>query len=165
MDQTSRDNKMNYVIHTNKSFLQTRSEIGKEMQLWGIEDWEASQFNNGAKLSYILRGKTIDLFMDKQDRPADNLRILYYAVHAMRMNEVRGMSDVFESAYLQLASPVVDKDPYDVLGLPRGTAFSVCEAQFRELAKQYHPDNANSGSTAKFEEVSKAIEQIRGKNK
>lgn len=150
---------MNYTIHTEKSFLTTRSEIGKEMHLWGVEEWVAEQFNNGAKVSYVLRGKTIDLFMDKQSRPADNLRVLYYAIHALRMNEVRGMSEIFESAYIQLAAPKKKRNPYDVLMINEDAPLEVAEAVFKNLVMKYHPDKG--GSVEQFNYLNEAIQEIR----
>jgi hypothetical protein len=153
-----------YKMTTNKTWLQTRSEIALEMKRWEIADWLVEKYNNGAKLSYVRNGKTIDLYMDKQARPQDNLRVLFYTVQALRMNEVRGISEVMASAYLQIAAPVIDRDPYEVLGLPRGTALAVCEAQFKELAKQFHPDRPG-GSAEKMTALTKAIEEIRERAK
>lgn len=154
---------MTYSIKTTKTFLQTRAEISNEMKLWGVDEWVAEPFNNGAKVSYILRGKTIDLFMDKQERPADNLRVLYYAIHALRMNELRGMSEVFESAYIQLAAPKKKRDPYEVLMITEDAPLEVAEAVFKNLAMKFHPDRG--GSVDQFKELNEAIEEIREKNK
>ena len=33
------------------------------------------------------------------------------------------------------------RDPYEVLGVPRGATKEQVKAAYRELAKKYHPDN------------------------
>lgn len=151
---------MNYEMNTKKNWLQTKEEIENEFARWGVTDFILTPANqNIVTCRFIVHGKEILLTSGNQPRPADNLRVIYYTIHSMRLNELRGMSEIFESAYMQLAAPVIEKDPYDVLGLPRGTAKSVCEAQFKELAKHYHPDQG--GDPVKFKEVNDAIEKIR----
>ena len=150
---------MNYTMNTTKSFLQTRSEIKKEMQLWGVDDCLIEQINHAARVTYVLRGKTIELLMDKQATAADNLRILFYAIHALRMNEVRGMAEIFASAYIQLAAPQQKRDPYDVLMILPDSPLEVAEAVFRSLAQKHHPDKG--GNIETFKELNEAIEQIR----
>lgn len=150
---------MSYKINTLKTFEKTKAEIAKEMHLWGVDKWEAVRVNNGARVTYVLRGKSIDLSMIKQDTPADNLRVLFYAIHALRMNEVRGMSEVFESAYIQLAAPKQKRNPYDVLMILPDSPLDVAEAVFKNLAKKYHPDTG--GSLEQFKELNEAIEEIR----
>lgn len=154
---------MGYTINTEKSFLQTRSEIMHEMALWGVEDCIVEQVSGAARVTYVLRGKTIELVMDKQNSSKDNLRILYYAIKALRLNEVRGMSEVFESAYIQLAAPKQKRNPYDVLMIMEDAPLEVAEAVFKNLAMKYHPDRG--GSVDKFKELNEAIEEIREKNK
>lgn len=153
-----------YQLNTQKTWLQTKAELLREFNLWGVDDFILTPPNQKAvTLRYVLRGKEIVLSMDKQYRAQDNLRVILFTIHSLRMNEVRGMDEIFESAYLQLGAPILEKDPYDVLGLPRGTAVAVCEAQFKELAKKAHPDYG--GTTEKFQELNKAIEDIRTRSK
>ncbi|SRR5258708_26428768 len=149
-----------YSLTTKKNWLETKIELESELKAWKITDWVlSSSTQRYVSLQYILRGREITLTMDKQMRPQDNLRVIYLCIRSLRLNEVRGMSDIIESAYLQLNAPIIDKDPYDVLGLPRGTAKTVCEAQYRELVKQYHPDKG--GDPQKMAQLTKAIEEIR----
>lgn len=151
---------MTYKINTLKTFEQTKFDIRNEMRLWaGVTKWEAVRVNNGARVTYMLRGKSIDLTMIKQETPASNLRVLFYAIHAMRMNEVRGMAEVFETAYVQLASPKQKRNPYDVLMILPDSPIEVAEAVFRSLAKKHHPDTGGSSET--FQELNDAIEEIR----
>ena len=99
-------------------------DLEDQMRMWGITQWETN-YPRGArserwqqeeedrtvKLTYTKNGKTVTLVMGKQNRAVDNLRVLYLAVEAMRLNERRGISDVIESAYLQLAAPTQPIDP------------------------------------------------------
>lgn len=148
-------------MHSRKNWLQTRAELEEELARWKITDYTLTKPDNTqVTLRYVLRGNEITLTMGKQWRAADNLRIIFLTVQALRMNEVRGMTEIFASAYAQLNAPVIEKDPYDVLGLPRGTAKAVCEAQYRELLKKYHPD-VQGGSAEKTKELIDAINKVR----
>src|SRR5256886_16495565 len=117
-----------YSLTTKKTWHQTMEDLEDEMRRWGIIQWETN-YPKGArseagskkeedrtvKLTYKKNGKTVTLVMGKQNRAVDNLRVLYLAVEAMRLNERRGISDVLESAYLQLAAPIQAIDPYELL--------------------------------------------------
>jgi curved DNA-binding protein CbpA len=48
------------------------------------------------------------------------------------------------------------KDPFKVLGLTRAATKVEVKAKYRELAKQYHPDNSASGDAKTMEEVNRA---------
>lgn len=57
------------------------------------------------------------------------------------------------------------RDPYDVLGIPRGSSMDAVKAAYRNLAKKYHPDNyANSPlqqeANAKMQEINEAYDAI-----
>lgn len=162
-----------YTVHTKISWSKSQSDLGETFDKWGVKEW-TTNYPRGARLqgmnqsvedrkvliSYTKNGKQVNLSMDKQARAVDNLRVLYLVIEALRMNEVRQVADVFESAYLQLNAPVLEKDPYDILGLPRGTARAVCEAQYKELARRHHTDMPG-GSADKMKEINAAIQKIR----
>src|SRR5438046_1452866 len=107
-----------YSLTTKKTWHETMQELEDQMRRWGVTQWETN-YPKGArsetwsqqeeertvKLTYHKSGKTVTLVMGKQNRAVDNLRVLYLAVEAMRLNERRGLSSVLESAYLQLAAP------------------------------------------------------------
>src|SRR5437763_9540092 len=105
-----------YSLSTKKTWRETYIELSDTMDKWGVVSWKVTEPKGARKeapyqsdeertvtLTYVLRGRTIHLTMGKQNRAVDNLRVLYLAVEAMRLNERRGISDVIESAYLQLA--------------------------------------------------------------
>ena len=91
-------------------------ELDAEMRRWGITQWETN-YPKGArseawsqkeedrtvKLTYVKQGKPVTLVMGKQNRAVDNLRVLFLAVEAMRLNERRGISEGFKAKGLPAA--------------------------------------------------------------
>src|SRR5271167_698478 len=59
------------------------------------------------------------------------------------------------------------RDPYEVLGVPRGASAAVIKSAFRKLAKKYHPDaNKNDPkAAARFAELNSANEIIGDQDK
>ena len=49
------------------------------------------------------------------------------------------------------------KDYYEVLGVSKTASDEEIKRAFRRLAKQYHPDNKQTGDEAKFKEVGKLM--------
>lgn len=150
-------------------------ELEDQMRLWGVTQWETN-YPKGArsdawsqkeedrtiKLTYRKNGKSVTLVMGKQNRAVDNLRVLYLAVEAMRLNERRGISDVLESAYLQLASPTQVVDPYELLEIRPDASLEVAEAAYKAKVRNIHPDRGGSNDLMKA--LNKAIEEIRKKS-
>ncbi|MBR5157039.1 MAG: DnaJ domain-containing protein [Clostridia bacterium] len=59
------------------------------------------------------------------------------------------------------------KDPYEVLGISKGASQEEIKKAYRNLAKQYHPDNYVNNPLAdlaqeKFKEINEAYEQLTG---
>ena len=104
-------------------------------------------------------GKPVTLSMGNQKRAVDNLRVLFLAVESMRLNEKRGISDVVESAYLQLAAPAQAIDPYDVLEIREHASLEVAEAAYKAKVRRLHPDTGGSDHQMKI--LNQAIEEIR----
>jgi hypothetical protein len=142
------------------------------MRLWGVTEWQTnyptgarshawsqSEAARTVKLTYTKNGKHVTLVMGRQERAVNNLRVLYLAVEALRLNERRGISDVIASAYLQLAAPEEDPDPYEVLDIRPGAPLAVAEAAYKAKMRLAHPDSG--GSIAEAKRLNTAIEKIR----
>lgn len=110
-------------------------------------------------LRFPFGGKEILLTCDAQETQAGNLRVLYLAVDAMRLNEVRGLNDVMREAYLQLEAPEKVRDPYEVLGVRADAPMAVIEASYKAQAKTAHPDAG--GSEDAFKEIAAAWERVK----
>src|ERR1700683_3174698 len=59
------------------------------------------------------------------------------------------------------------RDPYEVLGVPRGASAAAIKSAYRKLAKKHHPDaNKNDPkSAARFSELNSANEVIGDEDK
>src|SRR5271166_2782610 len=59
------------------------------------------------------------------------------------------------------------RDPYEVLGVPRGASAAAIKSAYRKLAKKYHPDaNKNDPkAAARFSELNSANEIIGDEDK
>jgi len=167
---------MAYSLRTKKSWNDTMQEIRLTFERWGIERWTVFAGIPGQRRSTAyyqtedqrrveLRyqhpsGQEVVLIKATEDRDVDNLRVLYLAVEAIRLNEVRGIGDVVREAYLQIAAPAKGRDPWEVLGVRPDTPLEDCEAMYRIKAKRLHPDTGN-GDEAGMKELNAAIEKIR----
>jgi hypothetical protein len=168
-----------YTIRTQISWNQTLQDLADEFRLWGIDDWATntphgarwegwrpqSELERTVRLTYYKNDKPVTLEMGKQARAVDNLRVLYLAIQAMRLNEKRGISEVIESAYLQLAAPGQQKSPHEVLGIMPNAPLEVAEAAYKARVRVAHPDVG--GSEAQIKALNDAISKIRsqyGKN-
>jgi hypothetical protein len=168
---------LDYKMNTKFSWAQTEREIIECFQKWeGITDW-VFNYPKGAKrlgydqtiedrtatIEYKKNGSPIILTMDKQPRAIDNIRVLYKCIEEMRMQERRGVAEVFQAAYVALPSPTQakERDPYEVLGVVQSTPLEVCEVVYKTLAKKAHTDTGIA-SDAKMKELNAAIAKIRG---
>lgn len=165
-----------YVLTTNKSWHETMQDLEDQMRIWGIKEWETnypkgarseawrqSEADRTVRLTYVKNGKPVELIMGKQKRAVDNLRVLYLAIESMRLNEKRGIGEVLESAYLQLAASVAVTDPYDALEIRENASLEVAEAAYRAKVRNLHPDAGGSDDQMKL--LNHAIEEIRKKLK
>ena len=50
------------------------------------------------------------------------------------------------------------RDYYEVLGVKKNASKDEIKSSYRKLAKQYHPDNKETGDEAKFKEVQEAYD-------
>jgi hypothetical protein len=151
----------------------TASEIERTFALWGVPEWQVRPMRELDKrehwpaseakvtVDFVLRGDAVSLSCGAQRRYFENFRVLYYAVEAMRMNELRGLTNIMRDAYAQLSAPSKERDPFEVLGVRSDAPVGVAEAAYRELAKSAHPDMG--GSTERMQALNAAIEAVRGR--
>lgn len=161
-----------YVLRTNKTWHETLNELDDQMQLWEVAEWSVNQ-PSGARstvweqsesartvvLTYVKGGRSVTLRMGEQSRAVDNLRVLYLAVEAMRLNDRRGISDVIKTAYLQLDAPAKQIDPYELLEIRPEASVEVAEAAYKAKMRAVHPDAG--GSAARAAQLNQAIDEIR----
>src|SRR5208283_124974 len=59
------------------------------------------------------------------------------------------------------------RDPYEVLGVPRGASAAAIKSAYRKLAKKHHPDNNKNDpkSAARFSEINTANEIVGDEDK
>ncbi len=160
--QAARRPFMSYTIHTTISWAQTMRELRETMAKWGVADWDVykpSERGGTVMLKYVKNGRSVTLPMGSQARADDNLRVLYLAVEAMRMNEKRGLGEVIQEAYLQLAAPEKEIDPWELLGIRPDAAIELAEAAWKVKMKTAHPDAG--GSEEQVKKLNAAIEAVR----
>ena len=162
---------MSYTLHTDVPWDQTMRQLRGCFDKWGVIQWNVwpkrvSDTRNDARVVVEFahpKGRTVSLTMDKQWEGRDNLRVLYLALDAMRLNEKRGIGDVLGEAYLQLAASEEARDPYEILGIRPDAPEAVIEASYRGLAKERHPDKG--GTAEAFKELQDAYERITKERK
>ena len=161
-----------YQLTTTVSWTATMDQLEREFVRWSVSDWDVnyprganrstdqqSAADRTVRLTYTRSGHTVTLVMDKQHRAVDNLRVLYLAIEAMRLNEKRGIGEIVAAAYAQLAAPRDPDNPYTILGIPDGATLAAAEAAYRRKAKQIHPDSGGSANLMK--QLNWAIAEIR----
>lgn len=162
-----------YSLRTPLSYTRTLEDLAESFGKWRVQEWEVRPMRVDGRVSwygraeravtlrYFPRGASapVVLTMDKQDRPQDNLRVLYLAIEAMRLNEARGISDVVRDAYMQLAAPARERDPFEVLGVRSDAAPEIIEAAYRAAAKKAHPDAG--GTDEQMAALNAAYEAVR----
>ena len=165
-----------YVHHTDKTWSQLEQLLADCFDKWGVREWEArsagrmlrtakyseqDETTRAATVEWRPRGAadTITLTLSEQARAVDNLAVLVIGIDQMRLNEKRGLTNVMQQAYLQLAAPPRERDPYEVLGVRRDSPREVLEASYKALAKSRHPDAG--GSDEAMAELNAAYERIK----
>lgn len=147
----------------------TLKDIEKEFDLWrrmgaeiGKADYPIPSSIGGAEaiVRLMLRGTPVTVQCGKFDDYATNLRLCWLTIQGMRLNEARGIDQAMAAAYAALlpAAPR-DRDPYEVLGVLRGTDHEDIEAIYRSKAKRLHPDQG--GDATAMRELNAAIERVR----
>lgn len=170
--------RLTYIIRSDTTDAQTRSDILDELRKWkhdgslngeenviGERDFPAPEKVGGveAVFRFELRGTRIDVTSAQQPTYRQNMRCVYFAIKAMRMNEKRGIADTIRKAYLQIEAPAAGEDPYEVLEIRPTASSAMVEAAHRTLAKTAHPDKG--GSDAAMKRISDARDRILDERK
>lgn len=158
---------MAYTLKTPKTWTQTYAELEHTFARWGVRDYEVRCLGRNNKSFYQSveertvsvrfvkkNGEEVRLSYNQQDRSQDNLRVLYLAIEALRMNEVRGIDGLLREAYLMLPAPVAQRDPYEVLGIRPPSDLLTIEAVYKAKAKQLGPPSA--ANEAEYKELNAA---------
>lgn len=139
-------------MQTDKTEAQSRRDIVDEFDRWnrekrgtiGAYDFPAPEQIGGkeATVRLVLRGDPKVLKCDSQPSYRLNLRCLFYAIEALRMNEKRGIGDLMRSVYLALEGPAPEH--WATLGLRPGATQAQIQEAYRLLADKHHPDHGGS---------------------
>ena len=154
-----------YRVGTKKTWEQTRRDLEECFRKWSVIDWNIIAEPKKSKLvsiRFVLRRKEVRLTMEQEWYAKDNLRRIYLALDDMRMIEVRGLGDVVQEAYLQLAAPCghQKRDPYEVMGIREDAPPDLIEVVYKTLAKKLHPDTG--GTAEAMAELNEAYEAVKG---
>lgn len=153
------------------TFNDTKADLDVAFAKWGVRDWEVRPMRepdhryhhpeDPAKVvvHYIREGREVELSMAKHPYFYQNIRVIYFAIEALRMNEERGLEELVRAAYGLLPAPAVERDPYETLGVRPDAPIEAIEASYRALAKKAHPDVG--GSNRRMTELNAAWERIR----
>ena len=160
-----------YRLDTTKTWDQTYRDLQTQFQRWASHRGERIPWNvhnvrgqPQVTLTYTLPGQPeITLTMASQARDRDNLRVLFLAIEALRLNEYRGIDNLVREAYLMLPSPVGERDPWEVLGLRPDAPPAVLKASYQALAKVFHPDNGTAPDARAMAELNAAWEKVKPK--
>ena len=168
-----------YTLRARVSWQETIKDLSETFRLWNIRDWSIvpmSPPRNGTAwerdrkvtLRFQPKGKPeVVLPYERQERPVDNLRVLYLAVEAMRKNELRGVGSIMQEAYVQLsgllAAGKTARDPYEILGVRPDAPFADIEDMYKIKARRLHPDAG--GDPEAMAELNKAFEEIKLRSK
>src|SRR5215472_5402148 len=100
--------------------------------------------------------------IDRYARVEDNIAAIAATLEAMRAIERHGGAQILDRAFTGFAAIGAPDyfDPWAVLGLRPGASREMIEAQFRQLAKKYHPDAG--GDAGDFHKIQKARAQCLG---
>ncbi len=148
-------------------FGDTVADLHDEFARWGVSDAvivprrePSPRADQGVSVEWSRAGQPFHLTMEKHPAAYQNIRVIYFAVKALRENEMRGLTDIMRDAYLQLAAPAKERDPWEVLGVRPDAPREVVEAAYRAQAKRLHPDAG--GSDADMKTLNAAWEAMKG---
>lgn len=150
---------------------QTMAEIEECFAKWGVKQWQVRPMREldhrshwstepaKVEITYERDGAPVTIDCAVHPYYFQNLRVLYFALDSLRMNEARGVTDIVKQAYGLLAAPARVRDPFEVLGVRPDADEDVIEASYKAKAKRLHPDAG--GSAEAFKELQAAYEAVK----
>lgn len=162
-----------YTVNSDHNVPATMADIKHAIEIWNrdakeeaVGKWDAPPSStiggNEAILRIDLRGRPVTIRCDSQRTFTQNLRCCFLALDDMRMNERRGIAETMREAYAMLAAPVLQRDPYEVLGVRSDMPIEDLEQWYALKAKRLHPDtNAGKDTTKEMAELNDAMDRIR----
>lgn len=108
----------------------------------------ATPKDKGVCVYFKIKGKPYALPCDRWDCPEDNVWALAKHIENMRAQERWGVGSLERAfqGYAALPGPAGENPSewWTVLKVERTSTFDDAQASYRELARQYHPDNGGS---------------------
>lgn len=180
---------MPYNVTTQKTWSRILDDLDESFGKWGgvAQGWRvdtllaprsATKQNQTLEertvtLHWTRKGKPYQITMKNQSRAVDNLLVIWLIVETLRLNDARGyaqqVAEVYRTEFPALPGPgqsdaaekATPNSPYALLFVLPNAPISVCDAAYRALARQSHPDLPGGGSPEYFRRITAAIEQIR----
>ena len=151
---------------------QTVRDLEVMFRKWGVKTWDVERPYSGRKtfnLAPDQRRATVTWTDPHTEVPrelshaahataAENLRPLFLALDAIRLNEVRGIGEIVAQTYRMLGSGEM-ASPHAVLGCRPDSTQDEIRSAYRSLAKTAHPDAG--GDAATFARLTAAYDALR----
>lgn len=155
---------------TNKTYLDTESDLKRELRLWRVTESKIERDKTSAKVTIRFipadGGDTVELTALEHDA-AHSARKLFNVIHALRLLEARGFRQLVASYYEQSTAVAVRPEdaerPYEAytaLGVRPDASQEAIEGAYRGLLRRWHPDVAGPAGAAKTSEINAAYAQI-----
>lgn len=164
------------LLRGTNAVITTNIPLKKDGQLYATG--QPAQGEMAVAVYFTWLSKEYVVACDNYDRIQDNLRVAEKIIEAIRGIERWGNQRAVQQAFkgfgvkeLPPASKIVtgrhvtkgpvyfEKNWWEVLGVAQNTTAEVLRAAYRALAKQYHPDNKETGDKKIFADVMAAYEQ------
>jgi hypothetical protein len=138
---------------------------------WGVRQWAVRPLREPDKrahyndeplvtVTYEVNGREVVLKMGKHPYYYQNLRVVYMAIDAVRMDEERGLTELVRDAMALGAPPSGEREPIRVLGLRPGATAADIDLAYKVLANRWHPDK-EGGNEVEFKAVQAAYDVLK----
>jgi hypothetical protein len=118
----------------------------------------------GAAVYFKLKGKAVSMACDKWNRVECNVYAIAKHIEALRGQKRWGVGNVDQAFRGYMALPGIGETTGDNPWALLGVAINATEEQitdaFRALAKQFHPDNPETGDAVQFARIRNAHDTL-----